>query len=404
MGDVHMTPYRRLEGMVTTDERRPDGSELVAALGLIFVVAGVYIWFRWILPTTTAGFEAMYELVVHVLFGLVMLGLGVHIERSELTTEERYAVMVWCFAGFLFLFGLAIWSQLGDLLTVDVTRAFVSQVVVFGGMGGAFGSIIGINRGRATRNRMMAERIEGQRETLILLTRLLRHDIRNDMAMITGHAELLEDHIEEGGVGSLEVIQRRSEAIDRLLKDTDTLVDTLETDREFEPIDLTRVIEEELGRVRDGYPEVELDVDLPPEVTVIADGLVHQMFLNLFQNAINHNDPEGLLIRVSVTDTQNGTAEIVVEDNGTGIPPDLREQCFELGKQGPDSDGDGLGLYLVSRLVEVYEGEIELDEGPAGGARFQITLPTVSASFERGDPAPEGSTERGRLTAESSPS
>lgn len=87
---------------------RLDGSELVAALGLVFVVSGVTLWWQPILPTTASVQAALYELVVHVLFGAVVLALGVHIERSELSPDERYTVMVWCFSGFLCLLGLAV--------------------------------------------------------------------------------------------------------------------------------------------------------------------------------------------------------------------------------------------------------------------------------------------------------
>lgn len=369
--------------MSSSGRRRPDGSELVAALGLVFVIAGVVLWTQWLLPRTDAVHEAFYELVIHVAFGMAILLAGVHIERSELIPEERHSVMVWCFAGFALLFGLAIWSELGNLLRGRITLEFVSTVVVFGGMGGAFGAFVGVNRGRATRNRLLAEHNEAQRETLILLTRLLRHDIRNDITMITGHAEMLEEYVGSGGGRSLDVIQQRSEAVDRLLRDTDTLVDTLDADREFHEVDITNVLEDELDCIRDAYPEVTIEVDVPDDLSVVADGLVHQLFLNLFQNAVDHNDLDSLTLGVQANSETDDLVEIVVWDDGTGIDPAFREHCFELGEQGPESDGDGLGLYLVSRLVDVYGGEIELADSPDGGAQFTVRLPGTEQVEQR---------------------
>lgn len=355
---------------------RIDGSELVAALGLVFVVAGVTLWSQSVLPNTNAIQAVLYELVVHVLFGGIILVLGVHIERSELAHEERFTVMVWCFSGFLFFLALAVWSELGALLSGEFSAAFVSQVVQLGSMGGAFGVIAGVNHGRSERNRRLAERNDDQRETLVLLTRLLRHDIRNDMMAINGHADIVAEHVDPEGESSLEIIQRRSDAIVRLLRDTDTLVETLGAEREFERVDLSTVLDDELASIADSHPDVAIDADVPNGLWVVADGLVHQLFSNLLGNAVAHNDTEELTVRVEAE--RNGdTVETIVADSGSGIPETYREEFFELGEQGEGSDGDGLGLYLVSRLADVYGGEVTLDDAPEGGARFRVELPAA---------------------------
>ncbi|WP_254823167.1 sensor histidine kinase [Haloglomus halophilum] len=354
-----------------------DGSELVAALGLVFVLSGVAFWSQSILPTTDTVATALYELVMHVLFGTVILLLGIHIERSELVPEERREVILWCFSAFLFFFWLAVWSELDAVLAATMTRDLVSNIVVFGSIGGAFGAIIGVNRGRATRNEILAERTEDQRETLELLTRLLRHDIRNDMQAVNAHAGFLaEEDLSEDGESSLGVIKQRSDAILRLLEDTSTLIETLGSDRELRPISLSTTVEQEAVSIRDEHPEVTVETDVPEDLQVVADGLLHQLFLNLLSNAVAHNDTEDLRIHVGAKRRQD-LVDITVSDNGTGIPEAIRETCFELGEKGPGSQGDGLGLYLVSRLADVYGGSVTVDDSPSGGAQFDITLETA---------------------------
>lgn len=354
-----------------------DGSVLVAALGLVFVLSGVAFWSQSLLPAADTIPAALYELVMHVLFGTVILLLGIHIERSELVPEERREVILWCFSAFLFFFWLAVWSELDAVLSARLTRELVSNVVVFGSIGGAFGTIIGVNRGRATRNEILAERTEEQRETLELLTRLLRHDIRNDMQAINGHAEFLkEEEISEDGESSLSVIQQRSDAILRLLEDTSTLLETLGSDRELRPIVVRRIVDQEVTSIRDSHPDVTVETDIPDDVRVVADGLLHQLFLNLLSNAVEHNEPEGLEIRVEAR-VREETVDITVSDNGTGIPDEVKERCFDLGERGPGSSGDGLGLYLVSRLADVYGGSVSVGDAEGGGARFDIRLPTA---------------------------
>lgn len=357
------------------DRLRSMGAELIASLGLVFVTAGVIIWFTSVLPTTDSGSNALYELVIHVSFGGVMLVLGVHTERSDLEPHERFDVMVWCFSGFLVLVGLAIWGQLGTLLSRGLTPNAVSDIVVFGSMGGAFGVIAGINWGRAARNRELAEQNEAQRETLMLLNRLMGHDIRNDIMVIAGNADVLADQVTSEGASSVDVIQRRSDTILRLLEDTDTLVETLGGDHELEPVDLTLLLREETVKIRQDHPGLTVERSIPDGLRVVADGLVHQLFSNLLENAVQHNDPEGLTITVEARDAGD-TVDVVVADDGSGIPEEVRDDCFELGQQGERSDGDGLGLYLVSRLAAVYGGEVTLAEG-TDGATFEITLPAA---------------------------
>lgn len=359
--------------MRTNSRLQSMGAELIAALGLVFVVAGITIWFTFVLPTVTSTQAALHELVMHVLFGGVILALGLHTERSDLGASERFDVMVWCFSGFVFLLGLAVWGTVDQIIAGEFSGTIASDILVFGSMGGAFGVIAGINAGRSTRNRELAERIDEQRETLVLLTRLLRHDIRNSMMAIQGHAEIASEYVEPDGESSMEVIQRRTDAILRLLADANTLVEALGGDREFERVDLTNVLRSEAESIRDSHAAVDLETEIPEGLSVTADGLVHQVFSNLLENAVAHNDPEGLRLRLEATDNGD-TVEVVVADNGSGIPEELREECFELGKQGPGSTGDGLGLYLVSRLADVYGGGVTLEEATEG-ATFRVTLP-----------------------------
>ena len=61
-------------------------------------------------------------------------------------------------------------------------------------------------------------------------------------------------------------------------------------------------------------------------------------------------------------------------DDGTGVPEEVREDIFEMGQKGPDSDGTGLGLGFVRALTESYGGTVELRESDAGGADFRVVL------------------------------
>lgn len=356
-----------------------DGSVLVALLGLAFLLVGIIFWIDTLAPAAESPWHLLYLLVSHTFFGVVILALGMHLEQSELPASERRAVLVWCYGGFVLMFALSVWGHVDAILTGTLTADFVSDFVVFTSIGGAFGAIAGANWGRARTNENLAERNQEQRETLSLLTRLVSHDIRNEMMILQGHADLLSDHVGEGGDEYLGVIETRTEKTIRLLEDVRTLVRTLEDTPEFEAIDASQVLRLEVAHFREEFPRVAVTTDIESDLHVYANNLLHHQFSNLLQNAAFHNQIDSLEVFVAAA-RSGDSIEIEISDNGSGIPSDLHESCFELGEQGPESSGDGIGLYLVAKLAELYGGEIEVSTGPAGGAQFTITLPALDTT------------------------
>ena len=70
---------------------------------------------------------------------------------------------------------------------------------------------------------------------------------------------------------------------------------------------------------------------------------------------------------------------VVVEDDGPGLPPEAREVVFNIGEQWDTrSDGSGLGLPIVRDLVQLYAGEIRLDQSDLGGLKVTFELPAFS--------------------------
>ncbi len=359
--------------------RLAEGSVIVALLGLVFVSGGVGFWYVELVPRAETLRVVLFDLIMHVLFGGVILVLGVHIERSELQPNERFAVMVWCYGGFTLMFSLSAFGHLDSILDGVLTLQFVSDFFVFSSLGGAFGVIAGVNWGRAVRNKALAEQNEAQSETLALLTRILSHDIRNDMTIMLTHVELLREHVDEDGRSNIEVIFDRIEEIVELLKDASALVKSLDEERELETVDLAQILTDEVSTLQTNHADVEVTTDIPDEIPIKADRLINQLFSNLLQNAVFHNDVETLRIDVTA-ERLSDNVEVTISDNGKGVPPEMREKIFELGEQGPESAGDGIGLYLVSRLADVYGGSVQVDASPKGGARFRIVLPTVETA------------------------
>lgn len=128
--------------------------------------------------------------------------------------------------------------------------------------------------------------------------------------------------------------------------------------------------------------ETKLDADLPPVVCLPSE--LNQVWINLIVNAAHAIEPtiadrDGAKGRISVCTRQSAdkaAVEVVIEDDGTGIPPDIRQRIFdpffttkEVGK------GTGQGLAIAHSVVKKHQGSIVVESEPGKGTRFIVTIP-----------------------------
>lgn len=158
------------------------------------------------------------------------------------------------------------------------------------------------------------------------------------------------------------------------------------------------VLEDVVSLLRRTLPEnVELELHTTEgSGRVLVDVTqLHQVLTNLIVNAAQAI-PDGGKIEIRAAQVsalgQERTGDFIrfsVEDSGPGVPPELRARIFEpfFTTKAP-GQGSGLGLSVVQGIVEQHQGQIELKTGMLGGARFEVYLPVVEASFEVSSEAP----------------
>lgn len=226
--------------------------------------------------------------------------------------------------------------------------------------------------------------LESTTDQLEALNRVVRHDIRNDMMVIIGWAENLEEHIEPSGRDSLDRILRKSQHVVQLTEIARDFANALSEGGEpdLEAVALDQTLETELAAVRDSHPDAEFRVvgDLPA-VSVRANEMLASIFRNLFENAVQHNDTA----QPEITISGEGLDEIVrveVADNGPGVPDDQKETIFGKDEKGMESPGTGIGLYLVNRLTAQYGGDVWVEDNEPSGAVFVVELPRAEAGTE----------------------
>ncbi|POG54352.1 histidine kinase N-terminal 7TM domain-containing protein [Haloferax marisrubri] len=218
--------------------------------------------------------------------------------------------------------------------------------------------------------------ILSQNEKLTLLNQIVRHDIRNDMAVILGNAQLVEESVDDEVVRErLETIIRNGEHATELTENVRNLMATMLDDEETNrPTTLAGPLRAEASAVRDGTPEAAVSLpDEPSGVTVVADDMLGTVFRNLLTNAVRHNDADRAEIDVSV-EVRDDDALVRIADNGPGIPDERKEEVFGRGEKGLESPGTGLGLYLVDTIVSGYGGDVWVEDNEPRGAVFVVRL------------------------------
>lgn len=225
-----------------------------------------------------------------------------------------------------------------------------------------------------------AEDIKARNESLALMNRIVRHDIRNDMEAVLGRVEYLERQVDHEDKQYLTDVRRiASEVVDltgAIGRVADAIVEGAEPD--LEPVDPVEVVRSQIEMARQAHERGHTDPTFvgpedPPEVRVLSDDLLSAVLSNLIDNAVFHSDVDSPRIEVDVG-ADDEWVRITVADDGLGIPDDRKEAVFDRGELGADSEGTGLGMYLVDRLVDLYGGEVYVEDSHLGGAAVVVEL------------------------------
>ncbi len=124
---------------------------------------------------------------------------------------------------------------------------------------------------------------------------------------------------------------------------------------------------------------IERDLDPALPAILVDPDQVTQVFTNLIVNAeqaLRRREGGRRLRIVSAREGRNGDVVITIEDNGPGVPEEIRRRVFEpFFTTKAAGEGTGIGLALCHRVLEAHGGEIELADGAEGGARFTVRLP-----------------------------
>jgi signal transduction histidine kinase len=219
--------------------------------------------------------------------------------------------------------------------------------------------------------------IESKNKDLEEYAHVVSHDLKAPLRSIY----TLINWFKEDNVGKLDNINTSSldlvlfnvEKMDLLIKGIldYSSIDKLEIDDRY--IDINLIIE-----------EIIRTIDVPNNITIQIkneipkvygnDFRFKQLFQNLIQNAIKYNDKENGMIEIGSTQNEN-EIEFYIKDNGIGINDKYQKKVFEIfSKLNNNDQSSGIGLSIVKKIIDIYEGKIWLESEEGKGTTFYFTI------------------------------
>lgn len=231
------------------------------------------------------------------------------------------------------------------------------------------------------RKNLMQE-MENKNAELERFTYTVSHDLRSPLVTIKGFLGLLEKGIKEGQTerisSDVKRIGNAADKMDALLSDLLELSRIGRVHHPLENVDLNTLVQDALNTVETRMTAGNVKVTILPGLPAVqADALrLREVFENLFDNAVKYMG-EQPTPEIKVGVREGAEPVIFVADNGMGIDPKYQENIFGLfNKLNPASEGTGVGLAIVRRIIDTMGGKIWVEsEGLGKGSTFCFMVP-----------------------------
>ena len=217
---------------------------------------------------------------------------------------------------------------------------------------------------------------------LRLLSRVVRHNLRNKTTVLMGYADRIKQAIED------ETLEDEIETVLDITMEVGTLSESVRQIEEIANSDATERSATELGPLvrsivddaREEYPDAELAIEVSESVWVIADKGVEYAIEHAIQNAIEHNDRAVPTVTVSVADDPDVERGVItVADNGPDIPDMEIDALDENTETDSTHHGTGVGLWVMRWCVDSLGGDLSFERNDPRGN-------VVTISLEKPDP------------------
>ena len=203
------------------------------------------------------------------------------------------------------------------------------------------------------------------------------HELRTPLTSVLANLELLEDSLHGPDREIAQSALRSTQRMRRLVADLLLLArsDVQQTARD-QPTDLAQIVIAAAAELEPSSEDHIIELDVQPAHLLGRPDDLQRIAINLIENAIRHTPP-GTHIRASTRTLEDGRVELVVQDDGPGIPPEVRKNLFErfVRGRGETSGSFGLGLAIVQAVARGHGGSVAVSSRRGKGAKFTVVLP-----------------------------
>ena len=228
--------------------------------------------------------------------------------------------------------------------------------------------------------------LEGVRQEFVAN---VSHELRTPLSLIKSATETLLDGAKDDPAALtrfLQIIDKHANRLALLIDDL-LLLSTLDSGGlrlNRQPLPFRSTVQDAIDdlQTRALARDVTLENKVPPTLVALADDdRMRQVLSNLLDNAIKYGRAGGVA-SVEGRLLPDGRIEIVVIDDGPGIPKDSQERIFERfyrvdKARSREQGGTGLGLAIVKHVIQAHGGDVRVESGPGAGARFIVNLPAM---------------------------
>lgn len=231
----------------------------------------------------------------------------------------------------------------------------------------------------ATSIKEREQTIQEREQVLSVLTRLIRHNVQNDLTIVQGNVEVVPELPED----------RQQQLIDRSLSATEKLLSHAEKAKQLNAAvegaeeglieaDLTATVTRACKQYQREYPDADITADVPDGTTAWALEQLGYAVETLIENAIEHNDSDRPEVAVSVTEDERSVS-ITIADNGPGIP-EHEQEVLSLRAETDLEHGSGVGLWLAHVVAEKSGGQLRFGDQEDGGT---VSIELARASVRK---------------------
>ncbi|WP_267643985.1 sensor histidine kinase [Haloarchaeobius amylolyticus] len=217
-----------------------------------------------------------------------------------------------------------------------------------------------------------AETMEGEmRKELAVLHRVFRHNFRNQLNTIRGHAERAQSKTDDPeAADSLEIVLETTSKLIETVEEANVVEQLASSDATPEVVDLSHVLTECVERY-DSETEAEFETHIPEGVWVWANPTIDHALGELIENAVEHNDDIDPRVRVRVSEGQ--TVNIQITDNGPGMPPGTAS-VLESTNVDSTNHLTSLGIWIAYWTITRSGGTLTASENNPTGCQIDVSL------------------------------